>query len=112
MWPLFAVSVADPLSTKRLAPVASLCTGAPDNVIVTTIKGAESGDATVVRGFEAAGELTPATIQTPWHTGSMYEVDMLEERPLAAGAITWHAHEIKTIMLGEPVASMKADHSK
>lgn len=98
-WPLLAVSVADPLSPKRLEPVASLCSVPAENVIVTTIKRAEQGEATILRGFEVAGQETEARPQIAGAPVSLYEVDLLEENPRPVGSVVWHPYEIKTLRL-------------
>ena len=99
-WPLFAVSVADPLSPKRLEPVASLCDIGAENIILTTLKRAERGDGTIVRGFEVEGKETRATPRLAGVTGRFSEVNLLEEQPYPLeGESIWHPYEIKTLML-------------
>jgi alpha-mannosidase len=96
--PLFAVSGADPLSPKRLEPVAGLCDPGADNVIITTIKKAEAGEGTVVRGYEVQGRETGANPLLVGAAGLWSEVDLLEGEPRPVrGEVAWQPFEIKTL---------------
>jgi alpha-mannosidase len=101
--PLFAVSEADPLSPKQLEPVAGLCDFAADNVIITTIKKAEAGEGTIVRGYEAQGRETGVTPLLAGGSGHWSEVDLLEANPRPVrGEVVWQPFEIKTLISESP----------
>jgi alpha-mannosidase len=100
-WPLFALSGVDPLSAKQLEPAASLCDPEADHVIVTTIKKAEAGEGTVVRGYEVVGRKVRVTPQLAGNEGAWSEVDLLEENPRPVrDQVVWQPHEIKTLKNG------------
>jgi alpha-mannosidase len=103
--PLSAVSGADPLSPKQLEPVAGLCDPGADNVIITTVKKAEAGEGTVVRGYEVQGCETGTTPHLVGGTGLWSEVDLLEEesRPVRS-EVVWRPFEIKTLRSESPTS--------
>jgi alpha-mannosidase len=97
--PLVALSVADPLSSKSLAPVASLCQIPQDNIILTMIKCSEDGSATTLRGFEAEGRTTVASPSLLGSENRISETNLYEENPTSVNAVSWRPYEIKTLRI-------------
>jgi len=95
--PMVGLSEHDPVTPKRLEPEASLCEGLPDNVVVTAIKRAETGEATVLRGYEASGQTVEGTPKLAGAACQVSEVDLMEEQPKPVSRVTWRPYEIKTL---------------
>ena len=97
--PLISMTVNDPLSPKRLEPVASLCQSPARNVLITTIKRAEDTSGTVVRGYEVEGRRATGVPSIAGDVRTIREVNLLEEQPRVVGEVVWHPNEIKTLKL-------------
>jgi alpha-mannosidase len=97
--PLTTITVNDPLSPKRLEPVASLCQSPARNVLITTIKRAEDATGTVVRGYEAEGGRATGSPVLAGEVSKISEVSLLEEQPRPVGEVVWQPNEIKTLKL-------------
>ena len=86
-----------------LSPTQSFVQVSSDNVILTAMKGAEKGDALILRFYEWAGEEADVTIQLPPGAQSASETNLIEQPignlPVANGAVTVHTkpYEIKTV---------------
>jgi len=97
--PLLGVPVSDPVTPKHLEPVASLCAGIPENVVVTAIKQAEDGQGSIVRGYEAAGQPAAASPRLVGAQGGLVEVNIVEEQPKTVSQALWQPYEIKTLRI-------------
>ena len=104
-----ALSVVTGSHPGKLQPGQAWLTCEPDNVIVSAVKPAEdqpeSGQALIVRVFEAHGRPAEAVLRPAWRVARAEETDLIE-RPVAqltaeAGGvrIKLGPHEIKTVKL-------------
>ncbi len=105
-YPLQAVVVA----VSGSGPLAWFgCTGEPNNIIVTALKGAEDGDGLILRAYECAGRATVATFTLALTGDRVREVDFLERDWPDAGPVKrqenkltadFRPYEIRTFRLG------------
>jgi alpha-mannosidase len=89
----------------RLPARQSWLAARPDNVVISTVKGAEFGGDLIVRLYEASGAATLASLRVPDGFGAVCETNLLEDErpwaPLNGGEVEFalRPFEIKTLML-------------
>jgi alpha-mannosidase len=89
--------------TGTLPPEHSFVQIHPDNVVLTAIKGAEDGDALILRFYEWAGKEADVTIQLPPGAQKAWETNLIEQPAgdlaVTNGSVTVHTkpYEIKTV---------------
>jgi alpha-mannosidase len=99
--PLLPVSVVDRISRKSLPPAQSFVSIKADNVIVSTIKKAESGPAVLIRAYEIEGAPARSPIEFLGQIRRFRDVNLLEEDQGAQDQQELRAnpYEIRTIKL-------------
>jgi len=97
--PLIPIGVGDALTDKTLPPTKSFFKLNGENLILTTLKKAESKDAVIARFFETTGEVGRAEIDTAFNIRRIEETDLLERETqlLDGSSFTVAPFEIKTI---------------
>jgi alpha-mannosidase len=99
--PLIAVSVVDAISQKSLPPTHSFVSLQADNVVISTLKKAESGPGVLLRAYEIEGAPAESPIEFLGQTRRFREVNLLEEETSGQEQQLFQArpYEIKTIRL-------------
>lgn len=77
--PLLPVSVVDDVSQKSLPPEQSFFSTEADDLVLAAVKKADTGDAIVLRLFEAEGASATSPISFLGKTQSFQELNLLEE---------------------------------
>jgi alpha-mannosidase len=99
--PLIPVAAADDLSQKSFPPSQSFCSLEGNNLVVSTIKKAESGDGLILRVYDTAGARSETALSLLGQKRRFREVNLLEENAGAADqdVVKIASFEIKTIKL-------------
>jgi alpha-mannosidase len=97
--PLIPVSVVDELSTKSLPATNSFISVAPDNLMVSAVKKADSGTGLVVRFYDPLGVGSQPTVHLFGRPADFGEVNLLEEASTTSGTqpVKLRPYQIETV---------------